>query len=203
MENRKLRILFITGEPAGGIRKHVHSILLGLDGELFELFYCHSSRGHDISFSREIDAVDHRLAQRLQMHISKNPAAIDILNILKLINVVRKNKIDIIHGHGAKAGIYARILSLCTRAKSIYTPHGGILHDSFSKLQLLLFRSIEKVLAPVTNGLTFESYFIFKKYCSVICKPKGSVLINYNGVSNAAEVSIEEQQDCILVFLAD
>ena len=47
----------------------------------------------------------------------------------------RKLGVDVLHGHGAKGGAYARLAARKlkrkgSRVKAIYTPHGGSLHYS-------------------------------------------------------------------------
>lgn len=70
----------------------------------------------------------------------------------KLLLLVLREKIDIVHSHGRGAGIYSRLLGLCTKAKAVHTFHG--VHDATS------FRS--KIGTLIDRTLShLDSTFIF------------------------------------------
>jgi len=92
-----------------------------------------------------------------------------------------KNEIDIVHGHGAKAGLYARGISVTTGINSIYTPHGGVLHDQFSFFESRLYILAEKLLKPLTYLVLAESENTKKDYIEKVGTPK-KIEVNLNGV---------------------
>jgi glycosyltransferase involved in cell wall biosynthesis len=71
---------------------------------------------------------------------------------------------DVLHGHGAKGGLYVRAMGFLPcphRALRVYTPHGGSLHRQCGGA---LFIAAEKALAANTDLLLFESEFIARRY---------------------------------------
>ena len=76
---------------------------------------------------------------------------------------------QILHGHGAKGGAYARLAAHSLKRKghnirAFYTPHGGSLHYSPKSFQGRLFMALERRLAHKTDGLIFESAYSAKLY---------------------------------------
>ena len=179
----KVKLLQIVGEPVGGIRKHVHTVLKGVDGQKFELHYCYSTLNMDSSFQYEINSIEFSLNSALGLRIHKLPHYRDILNVFRILKFVRQNDIDIVHGHGAKAGAYARLVKCLANVKCIYTPHGGVLHDSFGMFASWVYLSIEKLLKPFTDLVVVESRYSKNKYLQKVGNLKGRVILNYNGVS--------------------
>lgn len=179
----KLRILEIVGDPVGGIRKHVHSIIKSIDKENFEIFYSYSYSNKDLIFDDEIISMDIDDSKQLKLKIYKKPHFSDLINIYKLVKFVKVNNIQVIHGHGAKGGMYARILKLFTNVKTIYTPHGGVLHNSFGKIPDFIYILVEKILIPLTNMVVVESNYSKNRYIEKIGDIKEKLVLNYNGVS--------------------
>ena len=83
----------------------------------------------------------------------------DVSATRRLTDLARFLEIDILHGHGAKGGAYARIAAQFSGAAAIYTPHGGSLHYSATSPAGLVFLTLEKLLARRSGGLIFESQF--------------------------------------------
>ena len=44
------------------------------------------------------------------------------------MRLIARLKPDVLHGHGAKAGVFMRLKSRSDDTIRIYTPHGGSLH---------------------------------------------------------------------------
>ncbi len=77
--------------------------------------------------------------------------------------------VDVLHGHGAKGGAYARLAARLLRfqghaAAAFYTPHGGSLHFPPGSLSAFAFIGMETALARITDGLIFESDYIRREY---------------------------------------
>lgn len=92
----------------------------------------------------------------------------DFSAIRHVAHLIDQHKIDIVHGHGAKGGAYARLGARFAshRPPIFYTPHGGSLHYSRKSPSGLLFLTLEQVLAPLTHTVIFESAYgcdIYKK----------------------------------------
>jgi len=90
---------------------------------------------------------------------------------------------DIVHGHGAKGGAYARLAAGVGRAVALYTPHGGSLHYSATSPAGFVFLALERLLARRTGGLIFESRFSRDTYVSKIGRPACPVRVVPNGLA--------------------
>jgi glycosyltransferase involved in cell wall biosynthesis len=188
--NDKIKVLHITGDAVGGIRKHIHDIIYNMN-EHYDFYYISSFNNDKVSIT-EKESIEKLVESRIRLDISKKPTFFDIVNIFLIYRIIRKNKIKIVHGHGAKGGLYARIAGKLAGAKVIYTPHGGVAHDMFSGSEDKIYKLIEKILSSFTSCFLFESNYTKKAYFKKI-KPKKNLnyAVNYNGVN----VGLIEQSD--------
>ncbi|WP_231970266.1 glycosyltransferase [Polynucleobacter necessarius] len=172
----------VLGDVSGGIRKHVHDIVKsGVDYDT-NIFYVHGST-LDVKAQFDIKSFDLYGINRLQLDIVKKPHWRDLSNIFILLRYCYNNNIDIIHGHGAKGGIYARIVGFLLKIPSIYTPHGGSLHASFGFFEGFIYRFIERIFKRITALFIFESIYSLQRFevlCGILADNK--YIVNYNGV---------------------
>jgi glycosyltransferase involved in cell wall biosynthesis len=165
-----VRIIHCLRAPVGGLFRHV----LDLSSE-------QAARGHAVGYivdSTVADALtEDRLAsaeRHLQLGITRIPMGRlpgprDLATSRMIGDAVAALDVDVLHGHGAKGGAYARLAGRTLRRSGhktaiIYTPHGGSLHYSPRSPQGLVYIAIEKFLARYTDGLIFESDFIRRVY---------------------------------------
>jgi glycosyltransferase involved in cell wall biosynthesis len=181
--NKSIHVMQIVGDPVGGIRKHVHSILLNMDSTQIKQSYAFSSINGDSTFHQEISLLEERLnGAIIPLIIKKKPNYMDIVNIIKLVRHVKKTNVDIIHGHGAKGGLYARLTAKICGIKAIYTPHGGSVHNMFSPLADKVYILIEKWLYNMTDYFVFESQYTEKMYYTRVGCSSEHAVVNYNGI---------------------
>ena len=188
--SKKVRVLQVLGDPVGGIRKHVHDIIMNLNKD-FDFYYV-SSNNVDLSFSDEIKRIDPLMNSRKQLNISKEPSLSDLRNLFVVYLFVRRNKVDVIHGHGAKGGLYARIVGWLCGCKVIYTPHGGAAHNMFTPLKDKIYKLVEKLLYYPTSVFLFESYYTKKSFLNRIGR-KGTVksVVNFNGIDLSSYLPVQ------------
>lgn len=179
----KIHVLQIVGDPVGGIRKHVHSIIEGLDSSTFLQSYAYSTLSTDSKFKQDIEHLrTNNLMEILPLPIRKKPHLSDLKNLLQLVRYIKSSNVNLIHGHGAKAGLYARILAQICGITSIYTPHGGVAHAMFSKFEDLLYVSVEKLLFSITGYFIFESKYTATAFGKKLGRIPKNCMINYNGI---------------------
>lgn len=181
--DKRTHVLEIVGNPVGGIRKHVHTILQIIDSEQFRLSYAYSTVSVDKKFQADLCLIDRKIGGALlPLCIQKNPDISDLVNLLKLSRYVVCERVDVIHGHGAKGGLYARILAGLFNAAAIYTPHGGTAHKIFSPFVDKIYVAVEKLLMRYTGLYLCESQYTAQALQQKlgISFPKWDV--NYNGV---------------------
>jgi glycosyltransferase involved in cell wall biosynthesis len=107
----------------------------------------------------------------------------DLTTPFALRRLAGRLKVDIIHGHGAKGGFYARLAALGQRRmKVFYTPHGGVLHYPATSLSGRLFHRLERALMAKTSAIIFESAFARSTYSELIGAPTCPTEIVHNGL---------------------
>lgn len=192
----KIHVMQIIGDPVGGIRKHVHSILFGLDKSLFEQSYAYSTVSCDKKFRQELVEVERYFPERvIPLNIRKNPGLSDVINLWKLKTYIKKKGIDIVHGHGAKGGAYARLLRRLCGVKAIYTPHGGTVHKMFSAVPDRIYSEIEKRLYYLTDYFIFESHYTALQYHSKVRHCTHRWIVNYGGIAplDISDIALRSQ----------
>lgn len=198
--SKKIKVLQVLGDPVGGIRKHVHDIITNLNKDF--VFYYVSSNNVDLSFSDEIKRIDPVINSRKQLNISKEPSISDLKNLFIVYCFVKRNKIGVIHGHGAKGGLYARIVGFLCGCKVIYTPHGGAAHDMFTPFKDKIYKSVEKLLYYPTNVFLFESHYTKKSFLNRIGR-KGTVksVVNFNGIDLSSYLPVQYSSNSPIVCI--
>jgi glycosyltransferase involved in cell wall biosynthesis len=107
----------------------------------------------------------------------------DLGNIWNVYSILSRRHFDIVHGHGAKGGLYARLLGRITGAKVVYTPHGGHSHDQTTGLTKRVHITSEAILAKWTDAYVFESHYAQNQFLKKIGLRDGTFWVNYNGIS--------------------
>ncbi len=188
-----LNILHILRAPVGGLFRHVQDLALE-----------QASRGHRVGILADSNSSDGLTSQKLD-HLNKHlalgvflfpmdraPALADLKVIKEVGRLCSQHGIDVLHGHGAKGGLYARLGALspsnlfhkAKAPKRFYTPHGGSLHYSDHFLKGMMYMSIEMVLDRLSDGLIFESQFARTTYEEGLGRPKSKTRIIANGLRN-------------------
>ncbi len=110
----------------------------------------------------------------------------DLKAFLKLITIEKKNKYDIIHTHGSKAGVVGRSAAALSRVPVIlHTVHGWGLKVG-GLITRTLYRSIERILASFTTKMLFQTESDMKEsYNYKIGRQRQYILIG-NGIKLAS-----------------
>ena len=110
---------------------------------------------------------------------------------------------DVLHGHGAKGGAYARLAG-AGRAIRVYTPHGGSLHYDKRSPVGLMYLTLERVLMERTELFLFESAFGRDAFAEKIGMPRALVRVVHNGVTAGEFTAIAPQADATdLIFVGE
>jgi glycosyltransferase involved in cell wall biosynthesis len=183
-----LRILHCLRAPVGGLFRHVHDLALGEAQFGAEVgVVCDSRTGGD-----EIAVQLGRLGDNCALGLTRIPMTRQIgfgdwRTAGKITKLGAKLGVDVLHGHGAKGGAYARMAGRKLKRKGmkvkvVYTPHGGSLHYSPSTPMGRLYIMAERRLAPFTDGFIFESVFAANRYAEMVGQPQCPVRIVPNGL---------------------
>ncbi len=73
---------------------------------------------------------------------------------LKIKQIIKEFKPDIIHTHASKAGALGRIASLANgNAKLVHTFHGHVFHSYFGSIKTSFYKNVERALALKTDKI--------------------------------------------------
>ncbi|MFC0243041.1 glycosyltransferase family 4 protein [Rhodopseudomonas telluris] len=179
-----LRIVHAVRAPVGGIIRHILDLANG-----------QADRGHHVALitdsltgGERATAALAEIAPRLKlgvyrMPIRREPSPGDLWMWGRFARLIAELKPDVLHGHGAKAGVFMRLVPKPPHAIRVYTPHGGSLHYPTSTVKGQIYSRMERLLMNRTELFLFESEFARATYERMIGKPEGLVRCVFNGVT--------------------
>lgn len=170
----------IVRSPNGGIRKHIVTILDNLEDNEFESFIITDIECADATYLEYEKNISNNKV--LHLSIPNLPSILDLKNILIIYKFVKNNDIGIIHGHGSKGGLYARIVGYLLNKKTIYTPHGGSIHNMHGYVMNKVYASIEYLLYFLTDIILFESVYSKEEYGAKVIGKSRKYIINNNSI---------------------
>jgi glycosyltransferase involved in cell wall biosynthesis len=184
---RPLRIVHAVRAPVGGIFRHIIDLANGqIDAGHHVGIIADSLTGGERA-KAALAEIAPRLklgVRRLAIHREPHPA--DFLIWMRFMYLISRLKPDVLHGHGAKAGAFIRMIGRSKRFIRVYTPHGGSLHYPLSTWKGAFYSRLERVLMNNTELFLFESAFARDTYQRTIGVPKvGIVRCVFNGVTAA------------------
>jgi glycosyltransferase involved in cell wall biosynthesis len=110
---------------------------------------------------------------------------------------------DVLHGHGAKGGAYAR-LARGRHAIRVYTPHGGSLHYGWRSPTGLIYLTLERLLIARTDLFLFESAYGLDVFRAKLGTPGATARVVHNGVTAAEfEPVVTDPAAADLVFVGE
>lgn len=192
MKQESLRIIHCFRSPIGGVFRHIR-----------DLAAMQNAAGHKVGVICEL-CEDGALEQAqfaslipdlaLGLHripISRQIGLSDIGAILATRKLFKQLLPDIVHGHGAKGGTYARLGTLFAREKRheisrplrFYSPHGGSLHFDAGSLAGKVMFAAERWQEHLTDGLIFVSTYEETTYRAKIGNPRCIYTVIRNGIS--------------------
>jgi glycosyltransferase involved in cell wall biosynthesis len=181
--NAPFRILHAVRAPVGGIFRHILDLAAG-----------QADRGHQVGILADsltggdrATAALKELAPKLKLGvhrlaIRREPHPADIAASMQFLRLAKSLKLDVLHGHGAKAGAFVRLRGASKKSIRVYTPHGGSLHYPPDTLKGAFYARLERALMNRTELFLFESAFARDTYQRVIGRPSGLVRCVFNGV---------------------
>jgi glycosyltransferase involved in cell wall biosynthesis len=140
------------------------------------------------------------LAPRLKLGLSRLPMARhiglgDISAIRHVAFCAKQAAADIVHGHGAKGGAYARLAISAGGPQRAYTPHGGSLLFQPATVSGCFYLTLEKLLNRRTDLFLFESAFIERLFRQKVGEPAAPWRVVPNGVGADEFAEVVPAQD--------
>jgi glycosyltransferase involved in cell wall biosynthesis len=178
-----LRILHILRSPIGGLFRHVSDLARGQTALGHEVgVICDSITGSDGAVSALKNLEQFCKLGIVRLPITTKPSFADFAGIRKSRELATKWKVDVIHGHGAKGGLYARMAQKSTGKPSVYTPHGGSLHYNWLNFPGFLYMATEWYLLRHTAGLAFVCDYEKNEFIKKIGRHNAKINMVHNGL---------------------
>ena len=182
---RALNILHVLRAPVGGLFRHVVDLVHG-----------QIARGHRVGIVADSSTCNARsrevfssLAPLLALGLTLTPihrpfGPQDLSAVWHVTKRVRRTAPDVIHGHGAKGGAFARLALAGNRAIRAYTPHGGSLLLDHESRAGKAYLALERLLMMRGDLYLFESAYSARIFNAKIGQPSGLVRVVHNGVAS-------------------
>lgn len=200
-----LNILHVFRSPVGGLFRHV-----------MDLARAQAERGHRVGLiadsttgGERAEAAFAAIAPLMAHGISRIPMTrqvgpADWKPVLHTMRRASAAMADVLHGHGAKGGAYARLALGNRRAIRVYTPHGGSLWFSKDTLKGQVYLTAEKLFMARSDLLLYESQYSADASRANIGVPKCMVRVVHNGVSRAEFEPVRPNADATdIVFVGE
>ena len=173
-----VRVLQVVRPAAGGMKGHVLQLSVGLRAQGFEC---------EIACPGDSELVHDALEANLTVHPVPivgplNPLR-DPLAIVSLAEVIRERRPALVHAHGSKAGLIARMaVLLAGRVPTIVTVHNQVLYGGISPLMRWVYVTMERRLARRTARIITVSEALRREMVDVFGLDPAVVTTVYNGL---------------------
>ena len=200
-----LTILHVFRAPLGGLFRHVLDLVNG-----------QVARGHKVGLVLDNLTGDARSAATLAAllpHLALGlsmvamPRQLSPQDFPALVHVgrrVREVGAQVVHGHGAKGGAYARLAFAHAPIVRAYTPHGGSLLLDHARVTGKAYLALERLLMSRGDLYLFESAFGARVFHDKVGTPRGLVRIVHNGIGRSEFAAVAPAADATdIVFVGE
>ena len=205
----KLDILHCLRAPVGGLFRHVSDLAIAQAALGHRVGVVCAATGDALTEARLL-----ALTPALQLGLHRLPMARDLgfgdVSACRRIAVLaRELNVDVLHGHGAKGGAFARLAKRSVaedhpHLRCFYTPHGGSLHFPPTTVKGRFYGVLERRLETWTDGILFESQFAADRYQTQIGRPDCPTKVVTNGLLAIEFAAVENDVDAAdFVFVGE
>ena len=183
----KLRIIHVFRAPVGGLFRHVMDVTREQAARGHDVgIFCDSSTGGERA-QGQLNALSPHLTLGIhRVEMQRNPSFGDMGTVFEFNKQMNLLKPYVIHGHGSKGGLYARLSAFWNAQKQairVYTPHGGSLNYHPEKLISRLYMQVEGLLERKTDAFLFESDYIKRMFYERVKVTRKFHSVVVNGVT--------------------
>ena len=191
---KDLRVLHCLRAPVGGLFRHVCDLARAQSDAGYDVGIVCSDAPNDASTLEKLSLLGTFCSLGVErISLGRWPGVSDMHALRACSRLVSELQPDIVHGHGAKGGVLARLVRSQHPISRFYTPHGGSVHFSPTSLAGVVFGAAERLMMKRTDGFIFESSFAR----NVFTQRFGTLLSNASVVHNG--LALEEFEDVSLV----
>ncbi len=180
----KIRVLHvITRLDKGGSAENTFLTLTGLDRSRYEVSLAAGpveNAGQDRKNQVEEHGIPYFYIPELVRDI--NPIR-DPVALLKLYNLLKKKRFDIVHTHTSKAGLLGRLAAkLAKTPVIIHTPHGHVFFGYFGQGKTKVFLFLEKLASRITDRLVALTRQEKEDYVSFRVAEENRCVVIHSGI---------------------
>ncbi|MBY5440021.1 glycosyltransferase family 4 protein [Rhizobium leguminosarum] len=202
-KQQALRILHCFRSPIGGIFRHVRDLVEEHSKAGHEIgILCDSSTGGEYEDSLFDDIRPYLSLGLTRVPIRRSISPSDIATMWDTYKKIKSLRPDVLHGHGAKGGVLARLAGSALRVNRyrvarLYTAHGGSLHYSRSSLSGQFVLRMERLQEYFTDALVFICEYERDTYARKVGRPRTKTRLIYNGISERDFEAIPTRSDAV------
>jgi glycosyltransferase involved in cell wall biosynthesis len=192
---QRYRILHVFRAPVGGLFRHVMDLarLQAAAGHAVGIV-CDSTTGGPRGERALADLLPSLELGLVRIPMRRNPHLSDWSCLRAVERRAAEVGANVLHGHGAKGGVYAR-LAAAAPAIHAYTPHGGSYNYRPGSALHRLYMGAEAVLARRTDAFLFESDFVAGRHRTFVGGSDRVTRIVHNGIAEAEFEPVQRAED--------
>lgn len=202
-EQRPLRILHCFRSPVGGIFRHVRDLVMEHSKAGHEVgIICDSSTGGEHEDNLFDDIRPYLALGLTRVPIRRSVSFSDIGVMWEAYKNIKSLRPDVLHGHGAKGGVLARLVGSALRVNRysvarLYTAHGGSLHYNRASLTGQFVLRMERLQERFTDALVFICEYEQDTYIKKVGRPRTETRLIYNGIGERDFEIIPTRSDAV------
>ena len=184
----RLRIVHFIRAPVGGLFRHVRDLAAAQAGAGHQVGIVADAATGGAAAEAAFAALEPSLALGIhRFAMARDIALSDVALVGRLTGRVRALRPDVLHGHGAKGGVYARSVGTLLRATGrpvarVYTPHGGSLHFDAASAKGRIYFTAERALARLTDAFVFVCQYERDTFTAKVGRPRAPATVALNGL---------------------
>ncbi len=206
-----IKILLIAEPGSGGVKRNILDIIENVEHDTFKLYLVYSKNRADSDYIESLESFCKSYSlnifeiSELQRNISFKK---DCISLLKIYNIIKEIKPDVVHCHSSKAGVLGRIAAkFFGKCKIIYTPHSYIFQNpNLSLIKKKFFILLEKILTKYCTNMVINvanDEFELAQECKLGDKNKFVVIHNGIKVDNNYKRNIKNEKSVICITRFD
>ncbi len=196
-ESSPIKVIHVLRAPVGGLFRHVCDLMQGQYSQGLSVGVIYDSSTEDDHAKQIFEELSSLCVLGItRVPMSRTLTYSDLASLKQITEFCKKIQPDIIHGHGAKGGAYARLVGSRSDTKAVYTPHGGSLHYAATSPVGMVYLGLERILKKKTHGLIFESQYSADTYRQKLGQFPCDHKVIHNGLKEA-------EFDCLSVDNAE
>ncbi|MGI6038107.1 MAG: glycosyltransferase family 4 protein [Limnochordia bacterium] len=167
-----MKILHLTASASGGMSKYLFALLVGLKSKGYELLLAGPK---DLPWDRRLDDIE-----RINLSIGPQLGLRDLLQVVRLVSLLRREGITICHAHGYRAGLIAQLAGAVAGVRVIVTLHNYL--PPGQSLSRCIYLTLQRFLLRRPVELVAVSKGVKNHLTHLLGLPKNRIQVIYPGL---------------------